>query len=88
MRFLDQPPEDPGWGHARGPGTEGVRLHYVRRGSGEAALFASYPGGLERVAVDDPGTGLWVPLQPHPNARLRRAECILSQVPSKRQKRK
>jgi hypothetical protein len=38
MRFLDRPPEDPGWGHARGPGTEGVRLHYVRRGSGEAVV--------------------------------------------------
>ena len=45
MRFLDQPPEDPGWGHARGPGTEGVRLHYVRRGHGEAVvLLHGWPG--------------------------------------------
>jgi pimeloyl-ACP methyl ester carboxylesterase len=45
MRFLDRPPEDPGWGHARGPGTEGVRLHYVRRGRGEAVvLLHGWPG--------------------------------------------
>src|SRR5829696_6414681 len=45
MTFLDRPPEDPGWGHARGPGTEGVRLHYVRRGRGEAVvLLHGWPG--------------------------------------------
>jgi pimeloyl-ACP methyl ester carboxylesterase len=42
---LDRRPEDRGWGHARGPGADGVRLHYVRRGRGEpAVLLHGWPG--------------------------------------------
>jgi pimeloyl-ACP methyl ester carboxylesterase len=45
MRFLDRRPEDPEWGHARGPGIGGVRLHYVRRGGGDpVVLLHGWPG--------------------------------------------
>ena len=43
--FLDRRPEDREWGHARGPGAGGVRLHYVRRGRGEpVVLLHGWPG--------------------------------------------
>jgi pimeloyl-ACP methyl ester carboxylesterase len=45
MRFLDRRPEDPEWGHARGPGIGGVRLHYVRRGGSDpVVLLHGWPG--------------------------------------------
>ena len=45
MRYLDRHPGDPEWGHAYGPGAEGVRLHYVRRGHGErVVLLHGWPG--------------------------------------------
>jgi pimeloyl-ACP methyl ester carboxylesterase len=45
MRYLDRHPEDPEWGHAYGPGADGVRLHYVRRGHGErVVLLHGWPG--------------------------------------------
>jgi pimeloyl-ACP methyl ester carboxylesterase len=45
MRYLDRHPEDPEWGHAYGPGVDGVRLHYVRRGRGEpVVLLHGWPG--------------------------------------------
>ncbi len=45
--FVDRRPEDAGWGHASGPGSEdGARLHYVRRGGGETVvvLLHGWPG--------------------------------------------
>src|ERR671916_376881 len=45
MRYLDRHPGDPEWGHAYGPGADGVRLHYVRRGHGErVVLLHGWPG--------------------------------------------
>ncbi len=45
MRYLDRHPGDPEWGHAYGPGADGVRLHYVRRGHGEQVLLLhGWPG--------------------------------------------
>ena len=45
MRYLDRHPGDPEWGHAYGPGADGVRLHYVRRGHGEPVLLLhGWPG--------------------------------------------
>jgi pimeloyl-ACP methyl ester carboxylesterase len=45
MRYLDRHPEDSEWGHAYGPGADGVRLHYVRRGRGEpVVLLHGWPG--------------------------------------------
>lgn len=45
MRFLDRRPEDPEWGHARGPRIGEMRLHYVRRGGGEpVVLLHGWPG--------------------------------------------
>src|SRR5215207_5864958 len=45
MTYLDRHPEDPEWGHAYGPGADGVRLHYVRRGHGEpVVLLHGWPG--------------------------------------------
>lgn len=42
---LDRRPESEGWGHAHGPGADGVDLHYVRRGSGEpVVLLHGWPG--------------------------------------------
>ncbi len=42
---LDRRPEDEGWGHARGPGADGVDLHYVRRRSGDPViLLHGWPG--------------------------------------------
>ncbi len=42
---LDRRPEDREWGHVHGPGTDGVRLHYVRRGRGEPViLLHGWPG--------------------------------------------
>jgi hypothetical protein len=42
---LDWRPEDREWGHACGPGTDRVRLHYVRRGRGEpVVLLHGWPG--------------------------------------------
>lgn len=42
---LDRRPEDPGWGHARGPGADGIGLHYVRRGRGDTVvLMHGWPG--------------------------------------------
>jgi alpha/beta hydrolase fold len=39
------PPQDPEWGHGYGPGSGGVRLHYVRRGRGPVAvLLHGWPG--------------------------------------------
>jgi len=43
--FLDVMPGDPRWGHAFAPGSEGVRLHYVRQGRGPAVLLLhGWPG--------------------------------------------
>lgn len=43
--FIDRRPEDAGWGHATGPGSQdGARLHYVRPVAGE-------PGGSKPVVV-------------------------------------
>lgn len=45
--FIDRPPEDAGWGHAFGPGSEeGARLHYVRQGRGDpvVVLLHGWPG--------------------------------------------
>ena len=37
--------EDEGWRHARGPGANGVNLHYVRRGGGDpVVLLHGWPG--------------------------------------------
>ena len=45
MRYLDRHPGDPEWGHDYGPGANGVRLHYVRRGHGEpVVLLHGWPG--------------------------------------------
>ena len=45
MSYLDRHPGDPEWGHAYGPGADGVRLHYVRRGHGEpVVLLHGWPG--------------------------------------------
>jgi pimeloyl-ACP methyl ester carboxylesterase len=45
MSYLDRHPGDPEWGHARGPGAGGVRLHYVRCGRGEpVVLLHGWPG--------------------------------------------
>jgi pimeloyl-ACP methyl ester carboxylesterase len=45
LRDPAPPPRDPGWGHGHGPGTEGVRLHYVRSGRGPAAVLVhGWPG--------------------------------------------
>jgi pimeloyl-ACP methyl ester carboxylesterase len=45
MSFLDRHPGDPEWGHAYGPGADGVRLHYVRRGhGGPVVLLHGWPG--------------------------------------------
>jgi pimeloyl-ACP methyl ester carboxylesterase len=45
MRYLDRHPGDPEWGHVWGPGADGVRLHYVRRGDGEpVVLLHGWPG--------------------------------------------
>src|SRR5918999_6597864 len=45
MSYLDRQPGDPEWGHAYGPGADGVRLHYVRRGHGEpVVLLHGWPG--------------------------------------------
>lgn len=42
---LDRLPEDAWWGHAFGPGADGVRLHYVRRGRGSpVVLLHGWPG--------------------------------------------
>ena len=44
-RFLDVGPRDPRWGHGTGPGADGVRLHYVRMGSGPPVLLLhGWPG--------------------------------------------
>jgi pimeloyl-ACP methyl ester carboxylesterase len=41
----DRMVEDEGWGHARGPGADGVDLHYVRRGDGDPViLLHGWPG--------------------------------------------
>lgn len=38
-------PDDRAWGHAFGPGADGVRLHYVRQGHGAAVLLLhGWPG--------------------------------------------
>ena len=43
--FLDVLPDDPCWGHAFGPGSDGVRLHYVRQGQGPTVvLMHGWPG--------------------------------------------
>jgi pimeloyl-ACP methyl ester carboxylesterase len=43
--FLDLHPDDPAWGHGFGPGTDGIRLHYVRRGQGRSVvLLHGWPG--------------------------------------------
>lgn len=43
--FLDLPPDNERWGHATGPGAEGVELHYVRQGSGDpVVLLHGWPG--------------------------------------------
>ena len=43
--FLDVLPDDPRWGHACGPGAEGVQLHYVRQGRGPSVvLMHGWPG--------------------------------------------
>jgi pimeloyl-ACP methyl ester carboxylesterase len=72
MRVLDRRPEDPEWGHARGPGIGGVRLHYVRRGGGDpVVLLHGWPGfwydwrhvivplaeGADVIAIDFRGFG-------------------------------
>ena len=45
MRYLDRHPGNPEWGHAYGPGADGVRLHYVRHGHGQAVvLLHGWPG--------------------------------------------
>lgn len=42
--FLDVHPDDERWGHSTGPGN-GIRLHYVRRGTGAAVvLLHGWPG--------------------------------------------
>jgi len=43
--LLDTLPDDPRWGHGEGPGSEDVRIHYVRMGSGPAVvLLHGWPG--------------------------------------------
>jgi pimeloyl-ACP methyl ester carboxylesterase len=43
--LLDVLPDDPRWGHGQGPGAEGVRLHYVRAGTGTpVVLLHGWPG--------------------------------------------
>lgn len=43
--MLDRLPDDPAWGHARGPGSGGVALHYVRLGEGHPVLLLhGWPG--------------------------------------------
>jgi len=38
-------PDDPRWGHAAAPGSDGVRLHYVRQGRGAPVLLLhGWPG--------------------------------------------
>jgi hypothetical protein len=50
-----------------------------------AALFSSYPGALDRLAIHYAGAGLGISvLMRRTRTRLRRAACILSQVPSMR----
>jgi hypothetical protein len=53
-----------------------------------AALFAAHARGLERLAIHDGRAGLWGFLLRRTRTRRRRAACILSHVPSKRQERK
>jgi pimeloyl-ACP methyl ester carboxylesterase len=44
-RHLDRHPQDQEWGHAHGPGADGIRVHYVRRGRGEpVVLLHGWPG--------------------------------------------
>ena len=55
---LDRRPEDGEWGHARGPGANGVNLHYVRRGGGDpVVLLHGWPEGNAAVQFLDPETG-------------------------------
>jgi pimeloyl-ACP methyl ester carboxylesterase len=43
--FVDLHPDDERWGHAEGPGAKGLRIHYVRQGSGEpVVLLHGWPG--------------------------------------------
>ncbi len=43
--FLDLHPDDERWGHGEGPGTGGVRIHFVRQGGGEpVVLLHGWPG--------------------------------------------
>jgi len=43
--MLDRLPDDPAWGHARGAGSGGVILHYVRLGRGQPVLLLhGWPG--------------------------------------------
>jgi hypothetical protein len=43
--YLDVSPDEPVWGHATANTTDGVRLHYVRRGRGTPVLFLhGWPG--------------------------------------------
>jgi pimeloyl-ACP methyl ester carboxylesterase len=43
--LIDVHPDDPRWDHAFGPGADGVRLHYVRKGRGPAVvLLHGWPG--------------------------------------------
>jgi pimeloyl-ACP methyl ester carboxylesterase len=43
--YLDVSPDDPVWGHATAKTTDGVRLHYVRRGRGTPVLLLhGWPG--------------------------------------------
>jgi pimeloyl-ACP methyl ester carboxylesterase len=43
--FVDLHPDDERWGHGRGRGTDGIRIHYVRQGHGDpVVLLHGWPG--------------------------------------------